>query len=117
MTRLTRARDRTEITRLPDTRPERSRGGVRFTLRPASARRGARLGVRPRRARGGDEEDRKCPEPDLNRHAREGAARFKLAVSAFHHPGVGARLRVCHRTLSGGFPRTAEQALDVVLFY
>ncbi len=28
-----------------------------------------------------------CPEPDLNRHAREGAARFKLAVSAFHHPG------------------------------
>src|SRR4051812_30332749 len=32
-------------------------------------------------------EVRKCPEPDLNRHAREGAARFKLAVSAFHHPG------------------------------
>lgn len=28
-----------------------------------------------------------CPEPDLNRHARSGAARFKLAVSAFHHPG------------------------------
>ncbi len=23
----------------------------------------------------------------MNRHAREGAARFKLAVSAFHHPG------------------------------
>lgn len=28
-----------------------------------------------------------CPEPDSNRHARSGAARFKLAVSAFHHPG------------------------------
>lgn len=28
-----------------------------------------------------------CPEPDLNRHARVGAARFKLAVSAFHHLG------------------------------
>lgn len=54
---------------------------------PAPARHGARPGVRSRRARGGDEEDRKCPEPDLNRHAREGAARFKLAVSAFHHLG------------------------------
>lgn len=58
-----------------------------------------------------------CPEPDSNRHAPEEAARFKLAVSAFHHPGVDARLRVWHMTLSGGVPRTAEHALDVVLFY
>ncbi len=52
--------------------------------------------VRPPRGREGDqrrasrrsrEEAWWCPEPDLNRHARSGAARFKLAVSAFHHPG------------------------------
>src|SRR5690606_5067079 len=52
-----------------------------------------------------------CPEPDLNRHAREGAARFKLAVSAFHHPGrPWAPLRACRayrsasRELRGGGP-------------
>lgn len=42
-----------------------------------------------------------CPEPDSNRHAPEEAARFKLAVSAFHHPGVGARLRLGTRPYPG----------------
>lgn len=71
---------------------------------PCAARRRAAVGgvrvhecdVRPPRGREGDqrrasrrsrEEAWWCPEPDLNRHARSGAARFKLAVSAFHHPG------------------------------
>jgi hypothetical protein len=29
-----------------------------------------------------------CPEPDSNRHGPRGPTRFKLVVSAFHHPGT-----------------------------
>src|SRR4051794_36211128 len=58
-----------------------------------------------------------CPEPDLNRHAREGAARFKLAVSAFHHPGGrGAPLRAV-RAYRDASLRQGARWPDVVLFY
>jgi hypothetical protein len=47
-----------------------------------------------------------CPEPDLNRHAREGAARFKLAVSAFHHPGVARGSALAHEPIGTRLPNS-----------
>lgn len=60
--------------------------------------------------------DRRCPEPDLNRYAREGQR--GLSSPCLHstiRAGHGLRAEV--PSLSGRFPRTVEERTDVVLFY
>lgn len=59
---------------------------------------------------------RLCPEPDLNRYAREGQR--GLSSPCLHstiRAGQGLRIEV--PSLSGPIPRTADERTDVVLFY